>query len=54
MARGHRVERGPALGMGMGSVLERGQKRELARRGPVQHGVLGVTGQAVLLHVEKE
>ena len=52
MGRGHRVERG--LVQGMESVLEKEEKKEDARRSRVQHGVLGVTGQAVLLHVEKE
>ena len=52
MGRGHRVERD--LAQGMEIVLEKEQKKEDARKSPVQHGVLGVIGQAVLLHVEKE
>ena len=35
----------------MESVLERIKKRENARKDHVQHGVHGVTGQAVQLHV---
>ena len=38
----------------MESVLERIEKRENARKDHVQHGVHGVTGQAVLLHVGRE
>ena len=38
----------------MESVLERIKKRGNARKDHVQHGVHGVTGQAVLLHVGRE
>jgi len=38
----------------MESVLGRIEKRENARKDHVQHGVHGVTGQAVLLHVGRE
>ena len=38
----------------MESVLGRTKKRENARKDHVQHGVHGVTGQAVLLHVGRE
>ena len=38
----------------MESVLGRIEKRENARKYHVQHGVHGVTGQAVLLHVGRE
>ena len=38
----------------MESVLGRIEKRENARKYHVQHGVHGVTGQAVLLHAGRE
>ena len=52
VGREHRTGRG--LVLGMESVLGRKKKRGDARRGPVHHGVHGVTGQAVQHHVEKD